>query len=57
MTRALRDNGFNIEKIDFPYFQTEYFTKKNLLKMLNYKKEKVSPPFYGSVMFFVCKKM
>ncbi len=57
MTRALRDTGFKIEKIDFPYFQTEYFTKKNLLKMLNYKKEKVSPPFHGSVMFFICRKI
>lgn len=56
MTRALRDNNFKIKKIEFPYFQTEYFNKKNILKMINYRKEKVSPPFYGSVMFFICKK-
>lgn len=55
MIRALSDTGYKIELIDYPYFKTNYFTKKNLLKMLNYKNEKVSPPFYGSVMFFVCK--
>lgn len=55
MIRALNDTGYKIELIDYPYFETNYFTKKNLLKMLNYKNEKVSPPFYGSVMFFVCK--
>jgi len=55
MTRALRDNGFVIKKIEFPFFKTDYFNKNNLLKLINYKKEKVSPPFYGSVMFFLCK--
>ena len=55
LTRALRDNGFNIEKVEFPYFQTKYFNKKNLIKLLNYRNEKVSPPFYGSTMFFICK--
>jgi 2-polyprenyl-3-methyl-5-hydroxy-6-metoxy-1,4-benzoquinol methylase len=56
MIRTLTDNGFKIKLIDYPYFKTKYFNKKNLMKMLNYKKEHVSPPFYGSVMFFVCKK-
>lgn len=55
MTRALRDSGYVIKKIDFPYFGTDYFNKKNLLNLLNFKKQKVSPPFYGSVMFFECK--
>ena len=55
MIRALNDTGYKIKLIDYPYFNTEYFNKKNLLKLLNHKKEKVSPPFYGSVMFFICK--
>ena len=55
MIRALNDTGYKIQFIDYPYFNTKYFTKENLLKLLNYKKETVSPPFYGSVMFFVCK--
>ena len=56
MTRALRDNGYIIKKIDFPFFNTNYFNKQNLLKILNYKKQKISPPFYGSVMFYICQK-
>ena len=56
MVRALNHNGFKIELIDYPYFNTKYFNKKNLLKMLDHKKKIISPPFYGSVMFFVCKK-
>lgn len=55
MIRALNDTGYKIKLIDYPYFNTEYFNKKNLLKLLNHKKEKVSPPFYGSVMFFICR--
>ena len=55
MIRALNETGYKSQLIDYPYFNTKYFTKKNLLKLLNYKKETVSPPFYGSVMFFVCK--
>jgi 2-polyprenyl-3-methyl-5-hydroxy-6-metoxy-1,4-benzoquinol methylase len=57
LTRLLRDSGYKINNIIFPYFETPYFNKKNLLRMLNYKKEKVSPPFYGSVMTFFCKKL
>lgn len=56
MIRALNDTGYKIQLIDYPYFDTQYFNKKNLLKLLNYKNEKVSPPFYGSVMFFACKR-
>ena len=55
MTRALRDNG-HIIGIDFPFFNTNYFNKQNLLKLLNYKKQKISPPFYGSVLFYICQK-
>jgi SAM-dependent methyltransferase len=55
MLRALNDNGYKVVKIDYPYFDTKYFNKKNLLKLLNHKKEDISPPFYGSVMVFHCK--
>jgi 2-polyprenyl-3-methyl-5-hydroxy-6-metoxy-1,4-benzoquinol methylase len=57
MFRVLNDLGYKVISVDYPYFETNYFNKKNLLKILNHKKEKVSPPFYGSVMFFVCKKI
>ena len=39
MVRALNHNGFKIELIDYPYFNTKYFNKKNLLKMLDHKKK------------------
>ena len=40
--------------INFPYFETPYFTKKNLLRILD--KSKVSPPFYGSTITLFLKK-
>tara|TARA_B100001564_G_C20595667_1_gene650087 strand:- start:520 stop:1263 length:744 start_codon:yes stop_codon:yes gene_type:complete len=52
--RLLRENKFKINLIDFPYFETEYFNKKNILKV--FSKNKVSPPFYGSFITIVCQK-
>tara|TARA_B100001093_G_scaffold125521_1_gene118081 strand:- start:4567 stop:5403 length:837 start_codon:yes stop_codon:yes gene_type:complete len=52
--RLLNKYGFNVEKVDFPFFETEHFNKKNLLRLLNEKK--VSPPFYGNIMSFYCVK-
>jgi SAM-dependent methyltransferase len=55
MHRCLRDQGYKILKVEFPYFDTPFFNKENLLKMLDI--ENISPPFYGSKMtFFVMKK-
>ena len=54
ITRLLRANKFQINLIDFPYFETEYFSKKNILKI--FSKNKVSPPFYGSFITIVCQK-
>ena len=54
LIRFLRDNKFKIFKIEYPFFETPFFSKKNLLKILN--KKQVSPPFYGSVITLFCKK-
>jgi SAM-dependent methyltransferase len=55
MHRCLRDCGFSIMSVEYPYFNTPYFNKENLLLMLN--DNQISPPFYGSKMtFFVNKK-
>ena len=54
MFRFLRDNGFRIFKVDYPFFDTEYFTEENLLKMFD--TDKISPPFYGNFMTFYCTK-
>ena len=52
--RLLEDNGFKILKVDYPYFDTAHFNIKNLKKMFN--KKSISPPFYGNIMTFYCKK-
>ena len=57
MFRALRDLGYKVISVEYPFFETNYFNKKNLLKLLNHKKEKVSPPFYDSVMFLFAKEV
>lgn len=54
MHRFLRDSGFLIEFVDYPFFDTRHFNEENLLKML--EKKGVSPPFYGSFMTFYCRK-
>ena len=52
--RLLDDNGFKIEQVDYPYFETDHFSKKNLNRL--FLKSKVSPPFYGNIMTFYCTK-
>jgi SAM-dependent methyltransferase len=54
MHRFLRDHNFRIIKVEYPYFDTPFFSKNNLLKLLDNKG--VSPPFYGSMMTFFCEK-
>jgi len=56
MHRFLRDNEFHIDHVDYPYFDTRHFTKENLLRLLDDKSD-VSPPFYGNVMTFYCRKL
>lgn len=52
--RLLNNCGFKVQKVDFPYFETQHFNKQNLSRLLNDKK--VSPPFYGNIMSFYCVK-
>lgn len=54
MHRFLRDHGFDIYKVEYPYFETDYFNSESLLRVLSV--DEVSPPFYGSVMTFFAKK-
>jgi|GEM_PF-2064800 len=54
LTTLLDDSGFRIDYKDFPYFESKWFTKDNLLKVL--KSNIISPPFYGNVMTFYCTK-
>lgn len=52
MYRCLRDLGFHVDDVEFPYFDTPWFNKDDLLKILD--DTGVSPPFYGSNMTFLC---
>lgn len=58
-TKNLRElfdrNGFKITKIEFPFFKTDYFNIKNLLKVFDTKK--ISPAFYGNIMTLYGKKI
>jgi len=55
MHRCLRDNGFKIKKVEYPYFDTPWFNKNDLNKILDDKG--ISPPFYGSNMTFFCETL
>ena len=50
----LEDNGFIVRKIEFPYFETSYFNKEDILKVFD--SSGVSPPFYGNIMTLYCIK-
>lgn len=41
-------NSFKIIKIDKPFFKTNYFTLRNVMRLFNTKK--ISPPFRGSII-------
>ena len=52
MHRFLRDHGFTIDYVEYPFFNTRHFTEDNLKALFN--TSKVSPPFYGNFMTFYC---
>jgi CMP-N-acetylneuraminic acid synthetase/2-polyprenyl-3-methyl-5-hydroxy-6-metoxy-1,4-benzoquinol methylase len=52
---ALSDNGFFVEKIDYPYFETKYFNKSEIGKVFD-NDLGTSPAFYGNVFTCYCKK-
>ena len=54
LIRLVRKYKFKVFDINFPFFETPYFTKKNILRMFD--KSKISPPFYGSTITLFLKK-
>jgi SAM-dependent methyltransferase len=54
LMKMLEDNGFIVDRIEYPFFNTKYFTKENLLRLFD--TSKVSPPFYGNIMSLYCRK-
>lgn len=55
LLRFLRDYGFDILSIDFPFEDTQYFKKNSFLAAFK-KKKNFSPPFYGNFMTILAKK-
>ena len=54
MHRFLRDHRFHIDRVDYPFFETRYFTAEMLLRLLD--PSTTSPPFYGNFMTFYCTR-
>lgn len=52
--RFLRDHGFVIDCIEFPFFETRHFTPGNLERLFD--TSQISPPFYGNFMTFYAHK-
>jgi 2-polyprenyl-3-methyl-5-hydroxy-6-metoxy-1,4-benzoquinol methylase len=57
LVRFLENFGFKIFNIDYPFFETEYFNKKSILKIFSKNKKNYSPPFFGNIFTVTCKKM
>ena len=54
MHRFLRDHGFTIHRVEYPFFETRHFTRQSLERLFD--TGSVSPPFYGSFMTFYARK-
>jgi D-sedoheptulose 7-phosphate isomerase len=54
MHRFLHDHGFSIERVEYPFFDTPHFTPENLMRLFD--TDQVSPPFYGNIMTFYCRR-
>ncbi len=54
LKELLEDYGFQVDRMDYPFFETEYFTKENLLRLFDVSK--VSPPFYGNIVTAYARK-
>lgn len=50
----LEDCGFIVDRVDYPFFDTEYFTRENLLRLFDVSR--MSPPFYGNIMTMYARK-
>ena len=53
MHRCLRDAGFEILEVEYPFFSTTWFKRANLLRCFDIGR--ISPPAYGNFMTFYCR--
>jgi SAM-dependent methyltransferase len=54
LQRMISDHGFVVDRTEFEYFDTKYFTESNLKRL--FTTELISPPFYGNIMTKYCQK-
>jgi 2-polyprenyl-3-methyl-5-hydroxy-6-metoxy-1,4-benzoquinol methylase len=54
LARLLHDVGFDVDHVEYPFFETRHFTRENLVRLFD--ASKVSPPFYGNHMCFYATK-
>jgi SAM-dependent methyltransferase len=54
LSEMLRDFGFQVDRIEYPFFDTEYFTMENLKRLFD--TQQMSPPFYGNIMTLYATK-
>tara|TARA_Y100000816_G_C26099292_1_gene582302 strand:- start:282 stop:1034 length:753 start_codon:yes stop_codon:yes gene_type:complete len=54
LMRFFYKNNLKPKKIIFPYFDTTYFNKENILRI--FKNNQISPPFYGNFLLVLLKK-
>ena len=56
LCRLFNKLKLKILDVHFPYFETEYFSKREVMKIFKKKNNQYSPPFYGNVVKFILKK-
>jgi len=55
LIKMLEDYKFRIIHVEYPYFDSIWFTEENLLRMMDVSK--VSPPFYGNFVTVFAEKI
>lgn len=54
LVKMLEDLKFTVLQVEYPFFETRYFSKENLERLFN--KDQISPPFYGNHILVLAKK-
>jgi hypothetical protein len=55
LIKMLEDHRFRVIHVEYPYFDTIWFTQENLLRMED--ASKMSPPFYGNHVTVFAEKI
>jgi len=53
--KLMRKNNFKVFKIEKPFFKTDYFNLKNIIRL--FYKNKISPPYYGSIVTLYARNL